>query len=432
MAVASPELKRLYAALAIAEAEREDEVPPAPPTPLEWASANARIVTPSQGVAPWEPFAYQQKLLDDTSQRRLVLKARQTGLSTAIALEALYFATHLEYDRTLLVSRNQELAGLLIRYVQVAIAGLSPQIRTVSESQSKIVFPNGSEIVSLPANPATGRGYPASRLYLDEFAFVEYADLIYQGILPTLGEQGVITVLSTPKGRSNLFWRLWYGIEGGAWSRHTIRWQDCPRYTPEWAEQTRANMTRQAFAEEFDCDFIGSADAVFDAIDLGGCRLGHNPAPDGAARYITGWDIGRRTDHTVGITIAERDGTWHVVAFDRFLAPYPEIQRRIEARARRFGRTIVESNGVGDPVIENLSVRVEPFQTTAKTKVQALQSLQLLIQQRRFKFGADAEQLGRELSLYEVDDKALVQDCVMAAAIAAFAAVPQAKVMEVW
>ncbi len=129
----------------------------APLSPLAWAKANARIVTPSQGVAPWEPYDYQERLLGDHSPRRLVLKARQTGLSTAIALEALYYATHLEHDRTLFVSRNQELAGLLIRYVQVAIAGM-PLVRTVAESQSKVVFANGSEIVSLPANPATGRG----------------------------------------------------------------------------------------------------------------------------------------------------------------------------------------------------------------------------------------------------------------------------------
>jgi phage FluMu gp28-like protein len=144
------------------------------PTPLAWATANARIVTPSQGVAPWDPYKYQQRLLEDRSTRRLVLKARQTGLSTAIALEALYYATHFEHDRTLFVSRNQELAGLLIRYAQVAIAGLATSVRPISESQSKLVFSNGSEIVSLPANPATGRGYPASRVYLDEFAFAEY------------------------------------------------------------------------------------------------------------------------------------------------------------------------------------------------------------------------------------------------------------------
>lgn len=394
-----------------------------PLTPLQWAEQNAVIVTPGVGIEHWQPYDYQAALLNDTSPRRLVLKARQTGLSTAIALEALYYALHRDHDRTLFVSRNQELAGLLIQYVQVAIAGLKHPPKLVGESQSKLVFANGSEIVSLPANPSTGRGYPASRVYLDEAAFLEYGDLIMQGILPTLSTGGQMTVQSTAKGRNNLFFRLWSGIEGGAWSRHRIHWSDCPRYDEAWAERTRAGMTSQAFGEEFDLDFLTSGDAVFDPDDLARCKIGWNPSPVGCSRLVHIWDIGRRRDHTVGITLGERGDTWHVIdegpaAFARFLAPYPVIQSRIEVRHRAVkGTTIVESNGVGDTVIENLTVRVTPFVTTRKTKVQAIQALQLLIQQGRFKHGID--QLDRELSLYEWDDDDLIQDCVMTAAMGA-------------
>ncbi len=422
MAVASPELQRVYLALAIAEAEEEEQAPPLLPSPLAWATANARIVTPSQGVAAWEPYPYQAGLLEDRSPRRLVLKARQTGLSTAIALEALFYALHLEHDRTLFVSRSQEAASLLIRYVQVALSGLTTPVRPVAESQSRLVFSNGSEILSLPATPSTGRGYPASRVYLDEFAFADYDQLIYQAILPTLSGGGPLTVLSTPKGRNNLFFRFWQGFEGGdGWSRHTVHWQDCPRYAddPAWEPKTRAELTRQAFAEEYDCDFLSSGDAVFDPADLARCQLEHAPEPEGCEQFVTAWDIGRRQDHTVGITLGRRGEVWHVVEFERFLAPYPVIQASIEQRQRRYGKTIVESNGVGDPVIENLVVQVEPFTTTARSKVQAVQALQLLIQRGRFKFGSEHEQLGRELGLYEFEDKGLVQDCVMAAAIAA-------------
>lgn len=419
----SPEL--FYLELAgdiLAEQEAADPSRAAAlPTPLEWASANARIVTPSQGVAPWEPYPYQQKLLQDTTPRRLVLKARQTGLSTAIALEALYYATHLEHDRTLFVSRNQDAASLLIRYCQIAISGMATPVKTTGESQSKLSFSNGSEILSLPATPSTGRSYPASRVYLDEFAFAEYADLIYQAILPTLSGGGPLTVQSTPKGRNNLFFRFWQGFEGGGWSRHIIHWQDCPRYRddPSWESKTRSSMTRQAFAEEFDCDFVSSGDAVFDPTDILACRVGHVDTPTACDQFITAWDIGRRQDHTVGITLGRAGDVWHVIEMERFMAPYPVIQAAIEARGKRFGRTLVESNGVGDPVIENLMVRVDPFLTTVKSKTQAIQALQLLIQQGQFKFGPAHEQLERELSLYEFDDKNLVQDTVMAASIAA-------------
>jgi len=71
-------------------------------------------------------------------------------------------------------------------------------------------------------------------------------------------------------------------------------------------------------------------------------------------------------------------------------------------------------------VIENLTEHVEMFTTTAKTKTQAIQALQLLVQQGQLKY--DEPQLGRELSLYQWDDVGLVTDSVIAAAIAARAA----------
>lgn len=221
-------------------------------------------MTPGRGTSRFSPHPYQSALLEDTAPFRLVLKARQTGLSTTIALEALYYALHLPYDRTLLVSRNQELANLLIAYCKIALVGLRDAPQIVSETQSKLVFANGSEIVSLPANPATGRGYPASRVYLDEAAFMRDAELILQGIMPTLAPGGQLTVLSTPKGRTNLFARLWLGLEGGDWSRHTIHWSDCPRYRddPTWEQRTRSTMTEAAFGEEYDCNFRTSSGAV--------------------------------------------------------------------------------------------------------------------------------------------------------------------------
>jgi hypothetical protein len=391
------------------------------PTPLAWVAANAVIATPGLGVAPFVPHQFQADVLMDRSPRRIVLKARQTGLSTTIALEALYYALHQSHDRTLFISRNQELAGLLVQYVQVALSGLANPPRMVAESQSKLVFPNGSEIVSLPANPSTGRGYPASRVYLDEAAYLAYDDLILQGVLPTLSHGGPLTILSTPHGRNNAFFRLWSGLEGGAWSHHTVRWDVCPRYTSAWAEQTRAGMTRQAWAEEYECDFAASGDAVFDPDDLALARTGWSSDPEGCEEYVTAWDIGRRQDHSVGLTLGRRGEVWHEVAYARVLEPYPVVQTRIDDRNRAFpGHCRVESNGVGDPVIENLETTVEPFTTTVRSKVQAIQALQLLIQQGNLRYGS--EQLDRELSLYQWDDKGLVQDSVIAAAIAAYAA----------
>jgi hypothetical protein len=100
-------------------------------------------------------------------------------------------------------------------------------------------------------------------------------------------------------------------------------------------------------------------------------------------------------------------------------APYPIIQQRLEARARAYpGLNVVESNGVGDPVIENTNAFIQPFVTSARSKVQAIQSLQLLLEHRRFR-ARWTDQERRELIGYQWDDRDLVQDCVMSLAIGA-------------
>lgn len=390
-------------------------------SPLLWALENATIVLPTEGRKSIEPYRYQAALWTDRSPRRIILKARQTGLSNAIAIEALHLAIHRPDSTILFVSRNQDAARGLIGYVQHTLNGLRAAPVLTKENQGEIAFANGSRIVSLPANPSTGRGIAATRVYLDEFAFCGYDSLIYESIIGTISTGGGMTILSTPNGRNNMFFRLWAGLEGGEWSRHSIHWSDCPRYDEAWAARTRASMTRQSFAQEYDLDFITSGDAVFDADDLARCKDGHNPDPDTCEELVTAWDIGRRQDHTVGITLGRRGEVWHVVGFQRFMAPYPVIQAAIERTRRDMGPTWVESNGVGDPVIENLSVSVEPFVTTARTKTQAIQALQLLVQQGRFKH--NVEQLDREMSLYQWADDGIVQDAVMAAAIAAYQAI---------
>ncbi len=390
------------------------------PTSLAWAEQHATLVL-AEGRIPFDPYPYQRDILDDRSPRRLILKARQTGISNTVAIEALHAALTTPDSTTLFVSRNQDLAQELIRYCQHTMGGLQIAMPAlVKENQGLLEWANGARIISLPATPSTGRGVAAQRVYLDEFAFCLYDQLIYESIVPTLSHGGQLTVLSTPKGRANMFFRLWSGLEGGAWSRHEIHWQDCPRYTPEWAEAMRATMTRQAWAQEYDCDFVASGDAVFDAADLARCGVGYDGDVGTCERFVTAWDIGRRQDHTVGITLGLRADTWHVVAFERFLEPYPVIQMRIEQRTRQFrGEHWMETNGIGDPVRENLTVSIEGFTTTAKTKTQAIQALQLLVQQGRFRH--DEPQLGREMSLYQWNDENLVTDSVIAAAIAAHA-----------
>lgn len=76
----------------------------------------------------------------------------------------------------------------------------------------------------------------------------------------------------------------------------------------------------------------------------------------------------------------------------------------------------MESNSIGDPVIEGLTCSVRPFVTTQRSKADMLTRLVRAVEQGEIKCGVP--QILSELKGYQWDDAALVQDSVIALAIA--------------
>lgn len=406
----------------------------APSTALAWAVQTAQIVHPVRGRIPFEPYPYQREFLDSAAPRRLVLKARQIGFSQTFALEALYKAITQPERTILLVSRSQDLAVNLLRYCYLTYNNLRDAPALSKSNESELGLSNGSRIKSIPANRSTGRGFAASDVYLDEFAYADYAEDIYQSVSPAISQGGSITIGSTPNGTGNLFYGLYQ--TGDGFERFCVPWHHCPAYYTEtekaagvlpidsaWYQRERPKYTAQQWAAEYECDFTGSGVAVFQTSDIDAAEqgaVGDLPWQDGRS-YLTSVDIGRRQDATVINTFDTSQEPYQRVAHERIeRVPYPVIQRAIEARSHTYpgSVTIIESNGVGDPVIENLNIYAQPFITTARSKVHAIQSLQLLLEEQRIK-ARWTPQERRELLGYQWDDKALVQDCVMSLAIGA-------------
>lgn len=357
---------------------------------------------------PFTPYAYQAEFLDGYHlPRRIVLKARQIGFSQVFALEALYAALFEPESTILLVSRSQDLAKNLLRYCYQAYSNLRRAPDLLKQNESEMGFRNGSRIKSIPANRSTGRGFAATRVYLDEFAYAAYAEHIYQSVSPALSQGGHLVIGSTPNGFGNLFHGLYMTGEGFA--RQTVPWHHCPAYytdaeraagvPPEqaaWYQRERPNLTAQQWAAEYECDFVGSGVTLFDqaAIDDAARDAPAPQPPLAGRRYVTAIDLGRKRDATVINTFDVTRRPFVRVAFDRFeRVSWPYIQQRIEARARAYpGLTVIESNGIGDPVISNLNVPVQEFVTTARSKLNALQALQLLFEQGALKARWDARE----------------------------------------
>lgn len=383
------------------------------------------------GMQPFEPRHYQAALLTDTSPRRLILKARQTGISQTVAIEARHKAEYQPGSTTLVISRTEKLAGDLVRYARSA-APIRSDNRIVRDNALGLEFANGSRIIAEAATKTAGRGYAATAVYLDEFAFHEYADEVFRAVQPTVSQGGTLTVLSTPNGRANLFYLMWAG-QMGEWSKHLVHWRDCPVYDDDWYAKTRPGYTTRDWASEFECDFVESGGAVFPS-EL--CERVYRRAglPTADPRTwinvpdsVTYWDLGARQDATVGVTVAKVSGRLPVVAFARYAAPneWPAMERAIADRCARYpdGRHFVESNGIGDPFISHLREKglpIEEFLVTHRSKVDIIRALTLACEQDRLRHGS--QELYAEMLRYEIDDTKLVQDCIMAAAGAVYVA----------
>jgi len=409
---------------------------------LAWAiDVRPQMSHPTQGLIREAPYQYQAEFWADRSPTRVVLKARQTGFSQAIALEALHTALHQAGSTTLIVSRNLETAVNVLHYVKVALEtpGLAtPRVTKAAETQ--VALANRSRIISIAATRGAGRSYAASAVYLDEFAHMPWALDIYRAVAPTTSRGGRLTILSTPNGRANPFYLLWSGHWGKEFSRHLVPWYRCPAYNPagwqirlsataearrigelgKWYKTERPKYSAADWAQEYDTDFVESGRPVFRAEDIERAeQLGTGLAPYRPEReYVTFWDIGRRNDPTVGTTLDISELPFQLVAWERHeRLPYPQIQRKIEARYLAYpGRHVVESNGVGDPVIENLAVTVEPWVTSPRSKQHMIESLVLGLEGGQVGYPAGLTEIGSELLLYQWDDEKLVQDCVMSLA----------------
>lgn len=143
-----------------------------------------------------------------------------------------------------------------------------------------------------------------------------------------------------------------------------------------------------------------------------------------AREYLTTWDVARKRDWCVGLTLDTTDTPARIVAFDRFQrVPWPEVARRIEAHAAAYpGAVYVDSTGVGDPLTEFLQIPVEGVIFSGKSKHQMIVALQMVLEGRALvgpAHGGGIERLWEEVLTYSWDDEHLVQDCVMALVMAA-------------
>jgi len=361
-------------------------------------------------------YDYQKSYLLDNSPFRIIMKARQLGLSWIIALEGLIYSLIKPYETTLFVSSGEEAAKRVLQYVYSFIHGMPVQPKLLTQSLTECRFVNHSRIVSLPNNSRTVRGYRAHRVYCDEFASLMNDEEILAAIQPSISRGGTMTILSTPRGRANRFWDIWDDPSMG-YSKHAIPWWDCPdKAYRKMVGLMEKSMLDLDFRQEYCCDPSISDMAFFTRELL-------NEIINYEARYlerlvtknkvVMGIDFGKRVSSTA-ITVAEQCPDKVRIRYQEELRNMPydfavgdkttQLKKIANVNdAFNVDEINIDATGVGVRLEEDMrkifGAKVEPVIFSSKNKEIMITNLKILCEKGGIELVNDIEFIQQLLAL---------------------------------
>jgi Terminase large subunit, T4likevirus-type, N-terminal len=224
--------------------------------------------------APADPW--QAKLLckmlsgGKGPDRCLVVAPRQQGKSQTCATGALYTAIYRAPAKILIASPSIAQSLLMVATIS-RMAAKIPDVPSVeSESEKRIRFSNGSEVIGIHSSEKTLRGHSAiSQIILDESAVVD-PDLI-AALLPMLTiSRGAFWAVSTPRGRANWFAEEWHN-SNSHFEKIFVPISECPRLDAAAKKKLLDDLGPTAYSQEIDCNFLSDDSAAFDVNVINAC-----------------------------------------------------------------------------------------------------------------------------------------------------------------
>lgn len=230
------------------------------------------IQHPTKGKMKYEPYEYQQRLIDSYHDYRFNINMlpRQTGKTTTASGYLLWFAMFIPDSTILIAAHKYTGAKEIMQRIRYAYEMCPDHIRAgvTSYNKESIEFDNGSRIVAQTTTETTGRGMSLSLLYCDEFAFVppNIAVEFWTSISPTLATGGKAIITSTPNSDEDQFAQIWYEankkedeygniqeIGKNGFHPYKAHWSEHPDRDEEWAATEKSRIGEERFRREHEC-----------------------------------------------------------------------------------------------------------------------------------------------------------------------------------
>jgi len=373
-------------------------------------------------------FGYQLAWLLDFNRLKIICKARQIGITFTETLSIVQ-RLMVKRQRWYYLSISEERAKEAIDYAtnHLKVMGLAigdytieegyiphPYFKGIKYKQLTIVFPNGSRLIGLPANPVTARGC-SGNVTLDEFGHHHDAAKIWEAVFPVTTWGYCLHVISTPNGNQGKYCALWTNngahqpndvndlakrtvdVIADGWSRHSVDIMEASSQGhPVDIEKCRALAgNSETFAQEYMCQFLDEAFSwlpysLLDRRTHAECSIvfDHTQAPAGPL-YLGG-DIGRKRDLTVFWINEVRNHVAHtrgVIALKN--TPLPVQQRQLGDLIPLCRRAGLDRTGIGTEMTERMQkrfgkLRVEGYNFTGDTPAQIATKLKNALEEDAF------------------------------------------------
>lgn len=239
--------------------------------PVYFARNYVKIVSLDEGLVPFKPYDFQEKLISNFHENRFNIckMPRQTGKSTTSVSYLLHYAVFNDSVNIGILANKAATARDLLGRLQTAYENLPKWMQQgiIAWNKGSLELENGSKILAASTSASAVRGMSFNILFLDEFAFVpnHIADSFFASVYPTItsGKSTKVIIVSTPHGM-NHFYRLWHDAEKrkNDYVPTDVHWSEVPGRDDVWKEQTIANTSEQQFKIEFECEFLGSVDTL--------------------------------------------------------------------------------------------------------------------------------------------------------------------------
>ena len=342
--------------------------------PVYFIKNYVKIVSLDHGLVPFEMYDFQERIIKTVHENRFTIGKlpRQTGKTTTICAYFIHYTIFNDNVNCAILANKGSLArDILARYC-LAYENLPGFLQqgVISWNKGSVELENGAKIVAASTSSSAIRGGSFNMLLLDEFAFVprHIAEDFFSSTYPTIssGNTTKMVIISTPCGM-NHYYKMWKDSQEGRseYIPIDVHWSEVPGRDEDWKEQTIRNTSKEQFAQEFECEFVGSQNTLINATKLksmafaepiqsnGSLDVYTAPEPDHIYTITVDVSHGEGLDFSAFTVIDSGQFPYKVVAKYRsaYISPleYPTVIQNV-ALTYNNAWVLVEINDIGQQV----------------------------------------------------------------------------------